>query len=144
MAFYHFKQLPIRINGQEIICENVDISQQLTTQPKYDFDSRISETELADSMYQGNLKLNYYITGQDYLKNYLYSNELQPISGNLAGLMFGQGYISNYSLNIQPNNPILVNVNIVFFDQLTGTLISSSQTIRTGIVLRTSDITINL
>ncbi len=143
MAFYHFKQLPIRINGQEIVCESIDISQQLTTQPKYNFDSRISETELADSMYNGNLKLNYYITGQDYLKNYLYSNESQPISGNLAGLMFGQGYLSNYSLNIQPNSPILVNANIIFFDQLTGTLVSSSQSIRTGIVLRTSDITIN-
>jgi len=94
-------------------------------------------------MWEGSLKFTYYLTGYDYLKQYIYSNNNQPISGNIGGLQFNQGYLSEYSISIEPNSPIKVSAGITFYDQLTGILTQSSATTNTGFILRSSDIQIN-
>lgn len=144
MAFQHFQKIPITINNQSMIIEQCDLSNEIQLTPRYKYDNRTTETELPSSMWVGNLKLNYYLTGQDYLKQFIFSTENEPISGNIAGLGFGMGYLSNYSTVVQPNSPVLINANIMFFDTLTGTLIASPAAKSvTGLALRTSDIQIN-
>ena len=143
MSFYSFKQIPIKLNNQDLIVESVELSQEIELASKFYIDNVVSPDEQPNSMWKGNLKLQYYLTGQDYLKQYIYSNEQEPISGYIGGLQFNQGYLSNYSIDIQPNSPVLVNATVQFFDQLTGTLSPTTQIVKTGLILRASDIQIN-
>lgn len=141
--FYNFKKIPISINGKKFVIDNAQLSTEVKLEPVYTVGETTTTNELPSTMWTSNLKFSYYLTGQDYLKQYIYSNEYEPISGNLAGLQFNQGYLSNYSLSVTPNNPIYVSANIAFFDQITGTFSPVSQTTSTGFILRSSDIQIN-
>lgn len=141
--FYNFKNVSLKLNNNNFIVNDIQLSNEIQLQPRYVINNRISETVLPNSMWIGSLKINYYLTGLDYLKQYIYSNELETITGNIGGLSFNQGYLSNYSLNIQPNSPLIVNATISFFDQLTGNFITTNPINSTGTVLRSSDLTIN-
>lgn len=141
--FQSFKKIPITLNNSGLIINEASLSTNIELQPSWKYDSRTTDTELPSSMWKNELKLNYYLTGPDYLKQYIYSNEKEPISGNVGGLLFNQGYLSNYAISIIPNSPIVVNATIQIFDKISGSINPTNQTISTGTILRTSDIIIN-
>lgn len=145
MSFYHYKKIPISLNGKTIICDDVQLSNDIQLVPRYDYDSPTTSIESPARMWNGSLRIQYYLNSYDYLKQYIYSNYDEPITGNIGGLVFKQGYLSNYSIPIQPNGPIVVKANISFFDQLSG-IFTPSNTIansNTGFIFRSSDIQIN-
>ena len=141
--FYHFFQIPITLNNRTLIINDAQLSNDIQLSPKTYYDDRVSFTELPNSTWAGSLKLKYYLTGQDYLKQFIYSNENSPISGNIAGMSFNYGYLSNYSLKIEPNSPIFVNAEIQFFEMLSGNFSTSPFLSTTGFILNTADIQIN-
>lgn len=133
--FYHFKNLPITLNSRSLFISDAEISQEISLLSPYKLDNRISTDYLPASMYLGNLKLKYYITGSDYLKNFLYTNENQPLTGNFARLTFNQGYLSNYNISLTPNSPAEVSANINFYDKLSGNFTPSDPQNLTGTIL---------
>ena len=112
------------LSTQSFLCESVEASLQSNVQPSYldgfQFATDYSPTDLV----QGSLSITYYLTGQDLLRDYFDDNDSR-ISGNFGGMFFKEGKMSSYSIAGQPNQPIKVNAEIVFFDQLSGTFTPS-------------------
>ncbi len=143
MSSLHYKNLPVVINNNKLLINSVELSQEVGLESTYRIDDSVSENYLCKSPYIGDLKLSYYLSGQDYLKQFIYSTENQTLSGNVAGLRFNQGYLTSYSFNVIPNSPIQVNANISFFDKITGTMGISGAQNYTGKALNLSDVSIN-
>ena len=141
--FIHYKNIPINLNGNSFVVNDLRLSQEVELVYPYRVKERVSERNIPNGPYIGNLSLKYYLTGSDYLKNYIYSDENQTLTGNIAGLIFRQGFLNNYTISCTPNNPIEVDANIIFFDKISGTLAASSSRANTGIILRFSDVVLN-
>jgi hypothetical protein len=137
--FYNFQKIPISINNKSLIIESAELSDAIELKSKYSFDNKVSQTQLPESNRIGNLKISYYLTGYDYLKQYIYSDDNSPISGNIAGLRFNYGFLSDYSINVEPNLSVIVNANITFYDKVTGTFSAQNAVSNTGFILRHSD-----
>lgn len=140
--FYHFKQIPVTLNGNNLVAEDIQLSNEIELTPRYFVGDAITEAESPSSMWKGSLKIQYYLTGIDYLKQYIYSNKDEPISGNIGGMIFQQGYLSNYNLPIEPNSPIKINAEISFFDSLSGIFNPITAISNTGFIFRSSDVQI--
>lgn len=124
--FHNFKNTNITINGRAFLISDAQLSQEIGLVSPIKSNSITSEQYLPQSPHVGQLRIKYYLTGQDYLKQYIYSDETNPLSGNVAGLIFNQGYLSNYNINCIPNSPVEINANIEFFDKISGSFTSSS------------------
>lgn len=121
-----YRNINILINGQGIIANNIELNNSLEIVPVYYRTDEVTSKTNASSGPKGNLRLSYYLTGQDVLNNYIYTTGA-PISGNIAGYYFRSGYLTNYSFNAQPNNPVNIQSELVFFDPLTGVFNPQSQ-----------------
>ena len=137
--FYNFQKIPISINNKSLIIESAELSDNIELKSKYTFDNKVSQNKLPESERVGNLKIVYYLTGYDYLKQYIYSDSNTPISGNIGGLRFNCGYLSNYAITVDPNLPVMVSADIAFYDQVTGTFAVQNPVNNTGFILRHSD-----
>lgn len=143
MSFYNFKNIPVVINGNNLISSEIGLEQQIELMHPIKNDERVSEQNLPNSPYQSNLRLKYYLTGVDFIKNLLSCNEEQSITGNIAGLLFQQGYVSDYSISCIANEPVEVTCNISIYDKISGSFSPTNPINKTGLILRFSDATIN-
>lgn len=141
--FLNYRNIPITLNGNQFIVNDLKLSQKVDLTPQYKAGDRASEKYLPSSPYVGTLSLRYYLTGQDYLKSFCYTDNDDRITGNIAGLSFNQGYLNEYNVSCIPNNPVEIEANILFFDKIDGTLAQSAPLINTGYLLRFSDVTLS-
>jgi hypothetical protein len=119
--FYSHRDVEILINNKKMITNSMEISQSVDiSHPIFQGES-ISSRNVVESPIVGSLRLSYYLTGLDPLKDYIYSNSNYPLSGNICGMTFNNGYLGSYSLSAEANNPIEINIEIPFFDELVGT-----------------------
>lgn len=118
--FYSAKNTKLTLNGRNILVNTANLSQEVQLDSPIKSNDVSSEKYLPSSPFVGKLQFSYYLTGQDPIKEYLYTNENQRLSGNFAGITFNQGYISNYNFNCLPNSPAIINCDISFFDKLSG------------------------
>ena len=114
-----YRNINILINGQGIIANNLELNNSLDISPVYHRTDEITSKTNANSGPKGNLRLSYYLTGQDVLNSYIYTTGA-PISGFIGGYYFRSGYLTSYSFNAQPNSPVNIQSELVFFDPLTG------------------------
>lgn len=117
---YHFKKTPVYINGMSLIISDAQLSREVGITSPYKLGDRVSVNYLNSSLPVGQLNLRYYLTGADILKQYIYSTDIQTITGNVAGLTFNQGYLTSYNISCSPNETIEVDAGITFFDDLSG------------------------
>lgn len=124
--FYHFKNIPLRINNRDILASDLQLNQDIELVSPYK-DNEISNTNyISKSPFVGSLRFRYYLTGTDYLKEYIYTDESDVITGYIGGITFNQGYLSNYSIVCNPNSPVEADAEIVFFDKLSGSFSPSA------------------
>ena len=116
--FYTFKNARISFNGRDLIAESASISHSSSIEAFYEEDDRNSTRYTANAGINGSFRVRYYLTGEDFLKDYI-SNEL-PVSGNFAGMYFPLGYIQSYNIQGEANSALSVDINGVFFDSLAG------------------------
>lgn len=109
----------VATKSQEYFCQNLALDLSTSLQPAFSIGSKFVEDYAATDGIKGSLKISYYLTGEDLLRDF-FSDDKAEVSGNLAGLTFARGRVSTYSLDASPNTPIIVNAEIVFFDQLSG------------------------
>lgn len=139
--FYTSKNCKITINNQTINADNATIGTDYNLNPVYLQDKRHTNKYVLTDGVNGNLKISYYLTGADYLKQFI-NIENQVLSGNFGGLYFQSGYLSKFSFRCEPNRPIIADTNIVFFEQLNGTFAPQSVAPNLQNVLNFSDATI--
>ena len=112
---YNYKNANILLNGRGIFADRILISERSENDPDYLMGQRHSFDYAPANGIGGTLNVSYYLTGQDFLKDFT-TNETGQISGNFGGLYFRSGYLTNYSFSAQPNRPVLINASIDFFD----------------------------
>ncbi len=128
---YSFKNLPIKINGREILASNADLSMQNYLAPTYLAGQRFSKTLLPERGIEGSLKLGYFLTGVDYLQQFI-GNDTGYLSGNVGGLYFNSGLLKRYNLPCSPNAAVSANVEIGFFDEIKGAFVATNPPPNTG------------
>src|SRR3990167_3844974 len=116
---YTAKNCKVTLNGREFLISDMQINMQAQLAPVYLAEQRHSFYYSPQNGIGGTLSLNYLFTGNDYLKTLL-NDETTPISGHVGGMYFRSGFLRSYGFNAQPNSPIPVKSNIVFFDDLDG------------------------
>ena len=142
MAFIHFKNTPVYINGNLLLINGADLSQEIELDSQIKSEERVSDRYLPKSSYAGRLGIRYFVTGQDYLKQFLAQPEDSPLTGVISDLRFIQGYLTSYNVQFSPNQPIEVSAEINFYDKLSGTFAIQPQLSNTGKILNLSNITL--
>lgn len=120
MSFFTYKNTKLFINGNPYYVQNASISESAEIEPGYNINSKYNINYSAQNGIGGSIKFSYLLTGEDAIANNI-SQESDSINVNFAGLYFNQGYLRSYSFNLEPNNPTVINAEIVFFDSLSGT-----------------------
>lgn len=136
--YYSYRQSPIFVNGKQIFTTEASLSCQNSLATTYLSTTRHSFDYVPGGPLQGSFKFSYYLTGNDPIKD-LILEETDPTSGTFGGITFTGGYLKSYSLNATPNNPAVVNSEILFFDQPQGSFSPVSYTSSNVPVLRFSD-----
>ena len=114
-----FKNSQFLINGSGILCQDIRFSLDASLEPLVYSQERHGKFLNANEAIGGIVNFSYILTGKDFLKVHL-TNEKSPVSGNFGGLYFTSGYLTNYNLNCAPNNAVIVNAEVHFFDALSG------------------------
>lgn len=136
---YTFKNSEVKINGKAVLAESVSFA--LNSQIQNVFrDGNPNSYEFAPvNGVDNSMQISYFLTGSDPLKTYM---ETGNISGYFGGLYFQSGYLTNYSFNANPNDIILVNSTIKFFEPLTGTFSPTYNTATDYKILNIADISV--
>lgn len=121
-VIYQNRDINLLLNGNSIFCSDLSLSQSASISPVYDIYNPVSFDSRSNSPVNNSLSISYYFSGKDFLRDYIYSDSDFPITGYLAGLVFNQGYLESYTLNISPQSFIKVNASIKICDELSGDL----------------------
>tara|TARA_R100001163_G_scaffold8357_1_gene8293 strand:+ start:4258 stop:5139 length:882 start_codon:yes stop_codon:yes gene_type:complete len=125
-VLYSANNAKLRINGNEILASDANITLGTSLSPRYLITQRNSNDYFASNGIGGQLSFNYFITGRDYFKTFITGqgeipqSSSQLISGNFGGLNFDSGYLTSYSVNFGPNAAATASATIAFYDQLNG------------------------
>jgi len=137
--FFRAQNCPILIAGREIIANSSDVSLEASLTPQYKVGQKATYDFSPSEGINGQWRMSYFWTGQDILSSYT-TSEAQ-ISGYFAGMAIS-GYLTDYSVKIQPNAPIESNATISFWNPIIGTPTGfSARQISNISILNASDVT---
>ena len=111
--------IPVVTKSQEYFCQNLSLQSSTTLDASYLLYGKFVENYAPRGGINGGLSISYYLTGEDLIRDF-FSDDSSDISGNIGGLFFQKGKVSSYSLSAKPNSPIIVNAEISFFNELSG------------------------
>ena len=117
--FYTHKNALIKLDNNLMFVNQVELNTAVDISPVYVDGKRHSFSYSTNGPVASNLKINYFLTGEDFLKRYL-SDDNKYISGNIGGIYFRSGCIRSYTASFQPNSPIQIGVDLAIFDTVTG------------------------
>jgi len=141
MPFYTANNTNLRINGTGYYVSNASIDSNASLSPVYKIGSIASEEYVSEGPVQGGLNMSYYLTGADPIKQLI--NEDSPVSGNFCGLYFNSGYLNSYSLNFEPNQPLRVSADFLFFGKMSGSFSPEGASLPDVAILNSSDFEFN-
>ena len=131
MSYYNYNNTSVILgSGNEnhhFAVDSVGISLQNNLTPLSLIPDKSSFDYKSTQGLNGSLDLTYYLTGQDFLANFI-ENERNFISGNFAGLTFSSGYLTSYGFNVQHYGSIRISANINFYGGLEGTFTPTHET----------------
>jgi hypothetical protein len=137
-VFYAAKNCKVSINGQSIYASAASLESTASISASFLAGRTTPERYAANNGVAGSLRLSYFLTGKDVLKDYLQS-ESGYLTGNFGGLMFNSGRISSYSLQGVVGQGTQVDADITFFEDITGTFVPSSEKLRELPILNFGD-----
>lgn len=117
--FHTYKNCRLNINDSICYAKSVSISEQGNIEPGYNIDGKFNVNYLPNDGIGGSISFTYALTGADPLCKYITLDE-EPIKIDFGGMFINSGYLRKYSFNLEPNKPLSINAEIVFFDTLTG------------------------
>jgi cytoskeletal protein CcmA (bactofilin family) len=137
---YTYKNCKVLLDNNEFLVNEAQATLQSAVEPSYTAQERQSFYYAPVNGVGGALRLNYHLTGEDYLKKYL-NNSTGNISGNFGGFSFKSGWLKSYQANALPHTPVVVSAEIVFFDEFKGVFSPSYERINSNVpVLHGADI----
>lgn len=122
--FYTFRDINLTINNKQIFCNSLNLVQDASLSHPYQEQDNISTENRIRAPIVTQFNIQYYLTGKCPLKDYTNTNFKYPLSGNMGGIIFNQGYLSRYSINGSPNSAVVVNATISVLDEISGSLSS--------------------
>ena len=129
------KNTKLKINGIEVLARDCSLSVSAATAARFDAEDRRSKYFTADSGVSSSLTFSYFMTimGEDEGADKPWSDPIRKfelsqgemsdgleINCDFGGLVFDKGYLSSYSVSFEPNSPVVVSCEIVFFSDLKG------------------------
>jgi hypothetical protein len=126
MSYYTARDISLVLNNNTIFCNQLNLSQQASLSHPIQEGEVVSTRNVANSAMVNELNFQYYITGRDYLYDFLLTNHKNSLSGTIAGIRFNQGYIKSYSLNGEANSPLIINAQLAILDELSGSFVANS------------------
>ena len=118
--YYTYKNCTFKLNGQEYIAQRAGFTiSSSADQPIYRADKKYANYYQASNAVVGSLDFSYFLTGTDSLHDNIYKEGV-TISGDFGGMVFPSGYLTNYSIDASPLTAAIANVQVTFFDELTG------------------------
>src|ERR1041384_3647913 len=118
--FYTFKNSKVLLNNVSYYCKSATLSEQSAIEPSYDIEHKYNTNYVASDGLGNSFSLSYALTGVDPLASYISLDE-EPIRIDFGGLSFNSGYLKKYGFGLEPNKPLIINAELVFFDTATGT-----------------------
>lgn len=116
---YQYKNAQILLNGTGIHAINATLDVASSNDPVYLAENKDRLGYAPSNGVGGSLRLSYYLSYRDFLKNYIEADSYS-ISGHFGGLYFTGGYLRSYAFNAVPNTPVVINSELVFFDDIKG------------------------
>lgn len=143
--FYSFKDCSLTIENKSFIARDLELTTQADVVPVYNVSSPFNTNYAANNGLQGILKFSYYLTGNDPIKPYLSLEGNTSVSVNVGGLTLSNGYVRTYQTTLTPNEPVVINTEIVFFDKVEGAFEANPNPINLNNipVMHVSDVTLN-
>tara|TARA_Y100000356_G_C11244910_1_gene283382 strand:+ start:736 stop:1635 length:900 start_codon:yes stop_codon:yes gene_type:complete len=148
------KNTKLTLNGLDIIATQCALDIATTIDPRYDAGQRHSQSYFASNGVGSSMSFSHYLTGDlDKIKEFISdqgekigsdqrSNEGRIISGSFGGLTFTSGYLQTYSIQFNPNSPVIANSTVVFFDDLKGEFSQTDARVSEQEILNCKNITI--
>lgn len=137
MATVDFREVDIIIDGSGILAESASISSETALSPLYALGYKLPLTQSAEGGLQSNFRFSYWLEAS-YDPNYenvrflrtggRYTYNHSPATLVIGGVT-GLGYITDYQINLSPNQGARASANYVCFNPLSGQLENKSNEI---------------
>lgn len=138
---YTFRNAELRFNDKSILADSVNFSLNAPIEGVFREGEKNSYDFAPVNGNDNSLSISFLLTGSCVLKDYI-DLETGSISGYFGGLYFQSGYLTSYSFNANPNQPISVNANLKFFEPLTGNFVPSENTATDYKILNIADVSV--
>jgi hypothetical protein len=138
MPIFNYKDVSVKINGSGILAESASIQSQNNLSPFYVIGKGYERTSTVKNVISGPIQSNIglqYILQTNYspdfnlvnrIKNSPLSSYLYPATNLEVAGISGVGYLTNFSVNLDGNNPVSVQSNYAIFNEMSGNLGGSS------------------
>ena len=137
MPFYTANNTELKLNGTGYYVSDVSLSSSADINPVKKIGSNLSDEYSSAGRVNGSLSINYFLSGEDPIKNLIENDE--SVSGNFCGLYFDSGHLTSYSLNYGPNQPVSVSASFSFFSQVSGSFSKTSSNLDDVNILNVGD-----
>jgi hypothetical protein len=127
MPFYTANNVDLTLNGTGYYVSNVSLSSSVNINPVKKIGSILSDEYTSDGTVNGSLNFSYFLTGEDPIKNLMINDS--PVSGNFCGLFFDSGYMTEYSLAFNANQPASISASFSFFGKMSGSFAKRSSSL---------------
>lgn len=115
--FYTAKNLLIKINDDNILSSEAQLTYEAQTEPYLEIGQRHADKITPTNTIQGSLNFSYYSTGIDPIKKLI--QEDGPLAFDFGGLK-QTGYLKSLNVRFAPHTPVISNAVINFFRSPTG------------------------
>lgn len=123
MKFIKYTECPISINGESFFATKAGLSSTASLTDNI-VEGGSLEGYSPDGPLGAAVDFEYYVTGSNDSILSLTGN--LPCSGSFGGIKFSGAYLTQYSININPYLPVLVNATFDIFSGYSSSLSSSS------------------
>ena len=140
MVNYSQNDVRVIIGGNDLFCDTASISYTANISPNYTVASKSSVDFHGSAPPKGSLQLTYYLTGSDPVADKI--NGEPNLSLNFNSLTVNSGYLSSYSLSLNPHSSIKINATFDFYEKVKGTFATSQQSLSDISPLTASDLSL--
>ena len=124
MAYYSASRVGVSLDDKFLSVTDAKINVQPEVASVYKEDERTTNSYLPSQGVRGELVLNYFLSGKDFVKDYFVKDA--PIKGNVGGLYFDSGYLTSYSFSFEQFKPVEISATIQFYGSPRGEFNPSS------------------
>lgn len=141
MPFYTANNVDLTLNSTGYYVSNASISSSVSINPVKKVGSILSDEYFSDGRVNGTLGMTYFLTGSDPIKGLMVNDD--SVSGNFCGLYFNSGYMTEYSLSFEANQPVKVSASFTFYGKMSGSFAKRSSSVEDINILNVSDFRFN-